>query len=90
MENVGRNEGERELKIQAIKINLMEPYKIICPKCGSDQVTGDENNFITGTAQADAVLSGWVGKLAGIYVNKKFVVHCLDCGEKWKPQTEES
>ena len=59
--------------------------KIICPKCGSDQITADQKGFSGGKAVAGALLTGGIGLLAGTIGSKDVIITCLACGKQWKP-----
>jgi len=55
--------------------------KIVCPKCGSDQITANKHGFSAGKAVAGAVLTGGIGLLAGMHGSKKVDITCLACGK---------
>lgn len=57
--------------------------RIICPKCGSDQVTANQQGYSAGKGLAGAVLTGGVGLLAGFHGSKKVEITCLSCGKSF-------
>ncbi len=59
--------------------------EILCPKCGSNQLTTSQKGFSAGKAVTGAVLLGGVGALAGLHGSKNVVITCLSCGKKFKP-----
>jgi len=59
--------------------------QILCPKCGSDQVTADKKGFSGKKAVAGAVLTGGIGILAGTLGSNKIKITCLSCGNVFKP-----
>jgi len=58
---------------------------IVCPKCGSNQLTADKKGFSGGKAVAGAVLLGPVGLLAGTHGSSNVNITCLACGHTFKP-----
>lgn len=63
----------------------MEEKQILCPKCGSDQVTANKKGFSGKKAVAGAVLTGGIGLLAGTLGSNKIKITCLSCGHEFKP-----
>lgn len=59
--------------------------EILCPKCGSDQITANKKGFSGKKAVAGAVLTGGVGLLAGTLGSNKVKITCLSCGCEFKP-----
>jgi hypothetical protein len=58
--------------------------KVRCPKCASDQVSGDTKGFGAGKAVVGAVATGGLGLLFGFAGSKRVVVNCLKCGNRWE------
>ena len=63
----------------------MAEQQILCPKCGSDQVTANKKGFSGRKAVAGAVLTGGIGLLAGTLGSNKIKITCLSCGHQFKP-----
>lgn len=59
--------------------------EVLCPKCGSDQVTANKKGFSGKKAVAGAILTGGVGLLAGTLGSNKVKITCLSCGHEFKP-----
>lgn len=59
--------------------------QVLCPKCGSDQITANKKGFSGKKAVAGAVLTGGVGLLAGTIGSNKVKITCLSCGHEFKP-----
>ena len=59
--------------------------EILCPKCGSNQVTADKKGFSGKKAVAGAILTGGIGLLAGTLGSNKVKITCLSCGNEFKP-----
>jgi predicted RNA-binding Zn-ribbon protein involved in translation (DUF1610 family) len=59
--------------------------EILCPKCGSNQLTTSQKGFSAGKAVGGALLFGGVGALAGLHGSKNVEITCLSCGKKFKP-----
>jgi|JI6StandDraft_1071083.scaffolds.fasta_scaffold29272_3 hypothetical protein len=59
--------------------------EVLCPKCGSDQVTANKKGFSGKKAVVGAVLTGGVGLLAGTLGSNKVKITCLSCGHEFKP-----
>ena len=59
--------------------------KVVCPKCGSGQITGDKKGFSGGKAIAGALITGGIGLLAGFHGSSKIKITCLACGNTFKP-----
>jgi hypothetical protein len=62
--------------------------EILCPKCGSNQVTADKKGFSGKKAVAGAVLTGGIGLLAGTIGSNKVKITCLSCGCTFKPGSD--
>lgn len=60
--------------------------KILCPKCGSDQITAQKKGFSPVKAVAGGLLLGGVGLLAGAHGSGKIDVTCMACGKTWNPK----
>ena len=63
----------------------MSETNLLCPKCGSDQLTANKKGFSGKKAVAGAVLTGGVGLLAGTIGSNKVKITCLSCGNEFKP-----
>jgi len=59
--------------------------QVLCPKCGSDQVTSNKKGFSGKKAIVGDVLLGPVGLLAGTLGSNKIKITCLSCGNQFKP-----
>lgn len=59
--------------------------EIVCPKCGSNQITAQNKGFGLGKAAVGGLMLGPVGLLGGLIGSKKVNVICLKCGHKWEP-----
>ena len=59
--------------------------ELLCPKCGSNQVTANKKGFSGKKAVAGAVLTGGIGILAGTIGSNKIKITCLACGHEFKP-----
>jgi hypothetical protein len=70
---------------QILKTIKMADTKLLCPKCGSDQITANKKGFSGKKAVAGAVLTGGVGILAGTIGSNKIKITCLSCGNQFKP-----
>lgn len=58
--------------------------KVVCPKCGSEQLTANQKGYSAGKAVAGAVLTGGIGLIAGFHGSKDVIVTCLACGKQFK------
>lgn len=58
---------------------------IICPKCGSSNLTTTTKGFSTGKAVAGGLLFGPLGILAGTHGSSKIKIACLECGKSFYP-----
>lgn len=63
----------------------MADTKLLCPKCGSDQLTANKKGFSGRKAVAGAVVTGGIGLLAGTIGSNKIKITCLSCGNQFKP-----
>ena len=63
----------------------MEPNKVCCPKCGSDQITANKKGFSGGKALVGGLLTGGVGLLAGTIGSSRVIITCLNCNNSFKP-----
>jgi hypothetical protein len=59
--------------------------EIVCPKCGSNQLTANKKGFSGKKAVAGAFLTGGIGLLAGTIGSNKVKITCLSCGHEFKP-----
>jgi len=64
---------------------MSEPNQIVCPKCGSNQLSANKKGFSGKKAVAGAVLTGGIGLLAGTIGSNKIIITCLNCGHQFKP-----
>lgn len=58
---------------------------ILCPKCGSDQLTANKKGFSGTKAVGGAILTGGIGLLAGTIGSNKVRITCLSCGFQFRP-----
>jgi predicted RNA-binding Zn-ribbon protein involved in translation (DUF1610 family) len=58
--------------------------EILCPKCGSNQITANKKGYSGKKAAAGVLLTGGVGLLAGTIGSHK-IITCLACGHVFKP-----
>lgn len=58
--------------------------EIVCPKCGSNQITAQNKGFGLGKAAVGGLILGPVGLLGGLVGSKKVNIVCLKCGYKWE------
>ena len=58
---------------------------ILCPKCGSNQLSANKKGFSGKKAVAGAVLTGGIGLLAGTIGSNKVKITCLACGHQFSP-----
>lgn len=63
----------------------MADTKLLCPKCGSDQLTANKKGFSGKKAVAGELLVGPMGLLAGTIGSNKIKITCLSCGNVFKP-----
>lgn len=59
--------------------------EVLCPKCGSDQITANKKGFSGKKAVVGGLLTGGVGLLAGTIGSNKVKITCLGCGHEFKP-----
>lgn len=59
--------------------------KINCPRCFSTEITAQKQGFSLGKSAAVGALTGGVCFLAGFVGSWKIKLHCLNCGNSWKP-----
>jgi len=59
--------------------------EVLCPKCGSDQITANKKGFSGKKAIVGGLLTGGVGLLAGTIGSNKVKITCLGCGHEFKP-----
>lgn len=59
--------------------------ELLCPKCGSNQLSANKKGFSGKKAVAGAVLTGGIGILAGTFGSNKVKITCLACGHEFKP-----
>jgi predicted RNA-binding Zn-ribbon protein involved in translation (DUF1610 family) len=63
----------------------MTETKILCPKCGSDNITANKKGFSGKKAVVGAIATGGIGILAGTIGSNKVKITCLSCGNEFKP-----
>ena len=61
-----------------------EEDAVVCPRCGSSQLSGEKRGFGFGQATVGGLLLGPVGRLAGVLGKNKVLVLCLSCGHQWR------
>ena len=66
------------------KPKVYDDGPIKCPKCGSTQISANNKGFSTGKAIVGDLVAGPVGLVAGAIGNKKTIITCLKCGNKWE------
>jgi hypothetical protein len=59
--------------------------ELLCPKCGSNQLSANKKGFSGKKAVAGAILTGGIGVLAGTIGSNKIKITCLACGHVFKP-----
>ena len=59
--------------------------ELLCPKCGSNQLSANKKGFSGQKAVAGAILTGGIGVLAGTIGSNKIKITCLACGHSFKP-----
>jgi RNA polymerase subunit RPABC4/transcription elongation factor Spt4 len=59
--------------------------RVVCPKCGSDQLTAKTRGFALGRALVGDVVLGPLGLLVGAVGRRKIKITCLACGHTFKP-----
>lgn len=57
--------------------------EILCPNCGSNQLSDNKRGFGLGKAVVGGVLLGGVGLLGGLIGSNKLEITCLKCRYKW-------
>ena len=58
---------------------------VICPKCGSAQLSNKTKGFSLGKAVIGSALTmSPVGLLGGVIGSKKTIIVCLKCGHEWQ------
>lgn len=57
---------------------------IMCPACGSSQLTAGKKGFGLGKAAVGGLLLGPLGLLGGAIGKNKVLITCLKCGHQWK------
>ena len=55
--------------------------KVVCPKCGSEQISANKKGFSGGKAAAGLLIPG--GLLWGFHGSKKVIITCLACGKQF-------
>lgn len=64
---------------------INEERHIICPKCGSRELSVGKKGFSGTKAFVGAVTFGNIGVLAGTHKSNKIVITCLKCGHQFAP-----
>ena len=64
---------------------MLSDGRFTCPKCGSDQITGQKKGYDVGGGGCGAALLGPLGLLSGALDANKATVTCLRCGPAWNP-----
>ena len=59
--------------------------KILCPKCGSEQISANKKGFSGGKALIGGLLMGPIGLAVGALGRNKIKVTCLNCAATWDP-----
>ena len=59
--------------------------EIVCPKCGSNQLSANKKGFSGAKAVGGAILTGGIGLLAGTIGSNDILITCLACGKTFKP-----
>jgi tellurium resistance protein TerD len=59
--------------------------EILCPKCGSRQMSANQKGFGLGKAVVGGVLLGPLGLLGGFFGSSNVKLTCLHCGHSWAP-----
>lgn len=59
--------------------------EVVCPKCGSNQLSANKKGFSGQKAVAGVVLTGGIGLLAGTIGSNKIKITCLNCGNQFNP-----
>lgn len=62
----------------------VQQIKMVCPKCGTDQLATGKKGFSVKKAVVGTVLLGPVGLAAGLIGSKKAQITCQKCGHKWE------
>lgn len=55
--------------------------KIVCPRCGSDQLSANKKGFSVGKAVGGLLIPG--GVLWGFHGSKKVMITCLACAKQF-------
>jgi len=59
--------------------------KVVCPRCGSDQIQAFKKGFGWGKAVLGDLLLGPVGLVGGALGMNNVELVCLNCGKRWRP-----
>lgn len=59
--------------------------QVLCPKCGSDQLSANKKGFSGKKAVTGAILTGGIGLLAGTIGSNNIKINCLSCGNEFLP-----
>lgn len=62
--------------------------RIVCPRCGSENVTCGKKGFSGKKAIIGGLLTGGIGLAAGFLGSNKLQYTCLICGNVWDPAKE--
>lgn len=57
--------------------------RVRCPRCGSDQLSGQKSGYGAGKGCCGWIFAGPLGLLCGFCGANKTMVHCLSCGYRW-------
>jgi len=58
---------------------------ILCPNCGSTQVTTVQKSYDAGLGCVGLVFFGWLGLLLGLLGGGDVELYCAHCGHRWQP-----
>ena len=64
---------------------MTQTSEVLCPKCGSNQLTVNKKGFSGAKAAGGVILTGGIGLLAGTLGSNKVIITCLACGKRFKP-----
>ena len=72
----------KDVYIEAISSSV--PSAFACPRCGSENLSGNKKGFGLGKAVIGGVLTGGVGLLGGFIGSNKVLVTCMECAHSWE------
>ncbi|MCB9174680.1 MAG: hypothetical protein H6589_08740 [Flavobacteriales bacterium] len=58
---------------------------VLCPKCGSNQISANKKGYSGKKALGGTFLFGGIGLLGGTHGSNKIEITCLSCNNKFKP-----